>query len=325
MPNILILTEGGEGIGLGHFTRCSALKNEALRNEISCRLLLYWRGESSPPDNVELCDWHSGLENLRNRFSSDTFIVIDSYILSANGYLLLKNFFSKVIAIDDYNRIIYPPIDLIVNPNVYFPLIDYSLQAASCIGGKDYVILRHLFRNFHGEKNISENIKNVIITMGGSDYRGIIPRIASSFLDDKFNYQFICGDELSARLNEKQFKKDNSTFYGYVSESQMKDLMLRADIAITACGQTLHELVHLGTPAIGICIDKDQEYNARFYVSVGVLPKMIYWNDSDLIPTIKSFLGEYDFFRRCSVSQIGYSLFNKNGIENILNEIISGC
>jgi spore coat polysaccharide biosynthesis predicted glycosyltransferase SpsG len=98
--------------------------------------------------------------------------------------------------------------------------------------------------------------------------------------------------------------------------------MIQADLVISACGQTLHELAYLGIPCIGITSGDDQVLNMKNYVKSGYLLQEIYWNDVDIEEKIFHSIDILrDRKKRSEVSMTGRSIIRGDGLENIYKKI----
>ena len=219
------------------------------------------------------------------------------------------------MAIDDYNRVNYPA-DIVINPNVFFEDIDYSNQKAICIGGKDYVILRPEFKEITPKVSGDKALQNILITIGGSDFRNLLPKLISIF--DKLNGIDIIVIDPENKVRHLQNIKVLPT----QTAAQMTQIMQSADMVISACGQTLHELVALQKPTIGICLDIDQIPNQNYYVRHGFLKAAIQWNDENIEKIITEQINNYSLpLNRKSIGEMCKSLISKNGVEKIAKYI----
>jgi UDP-2,4-diacetamido-2,4,6-trideoxy-beta-L-altropyranose hydrolase len=320
---LLILSEAGDNIGYGHYTRCSAIRSYFVEQGVSVSFILHVRGsEHSQYNDVSISDWTGNIENI-NSDGEYSHVLIDSYLAPASIFEILNPRFEKVVALDDYHRIDKGP-HLIINPNVFGNKITYQNVA---VGGPDFIILRSSFRNEHRKYSFKKEIMRVLITVGGSDFRKLIPTLidiasrilSAATIDVVAGNAGYCGE-----LRSMYASNHNVNFHGFVSEDLMKTLMLASDVAISACGQTLHELAWLRIPAIGICIGDDQIMNMKEYVSMGFLTEELYWNDYDLKERIENMLRMMqDTAERISRSESAASILDNEGLCRIYNEIFN--
>lgn len=323
MDNVLFLTEAGEGIGFGHLTRCSAIQRFFLDNSIDSTILLHLKGKEffKCDANVQIVNWLNKITRLKTHASKYNIVIVDSYIADNKFYYFLKTIFKKVIAIDDYNRIVYP-VDLILNPNIFGDKLDYSNQFANVIGGREFIILRNAILEKDQKFIVKRDIQKLLITLGGSDYRNLLPDIINSLRVSNLKIDVIAGTEDYKKRLQNLLLKDNITCFGYIEGCNMASFLFDADIVISGAGQTLNELAYLGVPAISICVDDDQKFNIQAFYENGFLLDTLFWNDKNLINKLSEILAIMnDQKLRLKLSNIGRGLVNRNGIENIYNSI----
>lgn len=316
---LLILTEAGEGIGLGHINRCMAISEVAITKGFECEILLDIKGNSLPvTGNFKLVHWLSDLIILK-KYTHFDIVLIDSYLLNTEGEAYIKNLFPKIVFLDDYNRMTFLA-DLVINPNVCFGLIDYSNQK-KVIGGKNYVILRKEFRNYNTEFKSGGN--KILVTIGGTDFRNILTKISENLISSGHkDVTVICPDKRD--LTKLRHLRNELQIKNFLTASEMITEYNKASIVISACGSTLNELASMGKSTVGICLDIDQEPVQHFYFKEGLLLTKINWDDHNIenkiIKNVNHFLSEIDHKKYFDNA---VSLINKNGVENIVNKIFS--
>jgi len=313
---ILILTEAGKNIGLGHYTRCSALCEAFRDNGDEAYMMIFLNNFEIENDKLIKANWLQDLEQALAYKDCDA-VIVDSYLAQENVYSKLHSTFKKVIAIDDYNRLQYDA-TVLINPNVFFDDINYSNQTIKCIGGKNYVILRKEFRLEPKEAFIKDDIEEILVTIGGTDFRNILPAIAKACLQTQVKKITIITSEINGlKADDKRI-----SILPLQNAPGIYHLMEKADLVISACGQTLHELVSLGKPTIGICLDVDQEPNQKFYFEKGFLPIVINWNDEDMVNRIQTAITLYQPIRKREfIASFAPSLFDRFGVNNIVSAI----
>jgi UDP-2,4-diacetamido-2,4,6-trideoxy-beta-L-altropyranose hydrolase len=199
---------------------------------------------------------------------------------------------------------------------VFFEDIDYTNQTALCVGGKDYVILRPEFIEVEPLVAANDALQNILITIGGSDFRKLLPKLIS-----------ICGQQKGVNITviDPENKVSHQQYVKVLpaqSATQMVHEMQRADVVLSACGQTLHELVALQKPTIGICLDIDQVPNQNFYIKHGFLSEAIQCMDDNIENKITEQLIYYSLsVNRKSVSEMCKYLINKNGVQHLASYI----
>lgn len=329
MNKLLILTEAGKSIGYGHYMRCSALQKEAKKQGLKTKMLLHVNGSESFEVEGEIYNWLEDKILKINILSKEFDIVlIDSYLANENIYSDLKQNFKKVVVIDDYNRIDYDA-DLIINPNVFFEQIDYTNQKAKCIGGKEFVLLRPIFissKEHENRQTTDKNIDNLLITIGGTDFRNLLPKLIKVCLNQNLKkVQVICPQENERKELEKKFlRNENIEILGKQSAEEMHELYLKNNLVISACGQTLHELASLGKPTIGICLAIDQVPNQKYYLEKSFLLENINWDDINIATKISSQITNFQNLDLKRVIQnYAPTLIGKNGVNKCIEAIFS--
>ena len=316
MSKLLILTEAGKNIGLGHYTRCSALYDAIEDNGDEAYIMVFLNDFNIKNDKLIKANWLQDLEQALAHQDCDT-VIVDSYLAQEDVYIKLSSNFKTVIAIDDYNRLQYCATALI-NPNVFFDDINYSNQTIKCIGGKNYVILRKEFRQQPNEVFIKNDIEEILVTVGGTDFRSILPAIAKACLQTDIQKIII----ITSQVSNLNIRDKRVSILPLQNASGIYHYMQKADLVISACGQTLHELASLGKPTIGICLDIDQEPNQKFYFEKGFLPTIINWNDEDLINKIQTAITLYQpIKKREFITANAPSLIDGFGVNNIVSAI----
>lgn len=319
---LLILTEAGEGVGYGHLTRTLAIASEFIKRGFSVRYLLNDTGKFHFDSSIiETGNWID--ENFIEMadLPNYDYVIFDSYLASIE---LMKRYseFAKIsFAIDDYNRICYP-VDVVINPNLFFDQIDYSNQNAKLIGGKDFIILREKFSQNTSKLQPRQVVQNVLLTVGGSDSHNVIPRLCNILSESyQFSIEAICPDNIKREKLKLAFPAIN--FCPTLSEEEVFTKYSNSDLVVSACGQTLHELASLGKATVGFSIGEDQLLNQEFYFRNGFLNSKFDFKDENFEDSILHSINQLlPLESRIQVFNICQSLISKNGVNNIVNQII---
>jgi len=304
---IFILTEGGRRIGFGHVTRCIAIC-EAFE-ERNIYPLLVINGDDSifsltKGRNCKLFDWIENKEKLFSEIKDTDFIIIDSYLADKNLFYKISNLLdSKVLIVDDHNRIDYPK-GIVVNPSIYGDKLNYIKKKDTIyLLGKNYIILRKEFWDVP-EKKINKKVGNILITLGGINRENFTKMIAN-FLKNNFN------------IRTYIVSKDNP-----IRAKEMLSLMLKADICISGGGQTTYELAMVGVPAIGICFAENQHKNLLNWEKIGFLKNAGWFSNNELLIKIKEKFNELDYNSRLQMSIIGKKYIDGDGARRIFKEVL---
>jgi len=249
-----IFTEGGEGIGLGHLTRCCALAFALQQKGYNSAMFIFSADDVAyvvHPFRARHIDWKADIGSVisKERLS---FAIVDSYLASRDVYDAISDILDgKLLIIDDCMRLTYPK-SFVVNPSIYGETLEYPKgDGRRYLLGKDYIILRPDFWEV-GPKKIKDNIENIFLTLGGSADKEILEQIAV----------FIQGhsDAYVRILDSYQTK---------YSAVQMREMMSVSGLCISAGGQTMYELARLGVPTISVTLDDNHMLNVKALQEAG--------------------------------------------------------
>lgn len=292
--HVVVFTELGSGIGYGHVMRCQTLSKSLMKLKCSIIFCIYSSDDEVDRYNTGLTQqyesWHENEIIFNSLVTSDSIVIVDSYLAKSESYEYLSRVAKRVVALDDYNRVEYP-VDCVLNPNIYFDAIRYGGGPAKFVGGADYCLLREEIVSAAHKIKVAPKLTRVLLTVGGSDIRKLLPTLIKllGYHFPEIIFDCVAGTRMyQAEIKRSSDCYDNVRTYGRVSAAEMRSLMIAADIAITACGQTLGELTHLGVPMIGICVDIDQENFRDYYASKGLFNSKIDWDDDDLLNKVKN-------------------------------------
>lgn len=294
---VKILTEGGKNIGLGHISRCMSLYAEVSRRDISIDFII--NGDVSSIDFLHGItfkneNWLQG-EFLHNYITSDDYVIIDSYKAEKAVYDSIVKLSSKAMFIDDIGRLDYPE-GIIVNPSLDSSSIDYSNSPNSILlSGPDYVIVRPPFVGIKRETTFN-GLKRILITMGGTDLRELTPLLINYVCKNLKDIEFdiVIGSKETHEVYEQYLGFKNIAIHYNIDATEMFDLMMSCDLAITAAGQTIYELLATHTPFIPIQIIENQENNIRSLLKFNPNQIVLKHDDNNLVERIFNALDIYD-------------------------------
>ncbi len=296
--NVIVRVDSSQLIGMGHLMRCLTLA-ETLRNEKAiitfiCRDLpgnlsnlvvekgfsliklnydnsvaqkleslsehKQWLGASIHTEITDMCDI------LQNHEKADL-LVVDHYALDEQWESQMRCYTKKIMVIDDLADRKHD-CDILLDQNFFInPLERYkSLIPESCklLLGPNYALLREEFVGARRSlKSNKEKLNKFVISMGGSDPRGLTVK----FIDILFEYKIETKKEFKLRVivgpanqNIKQIDLYSNREHIEIihSPSNMAEHFLWADLCLGTSGSTNWERCALGLPAI-VVIDGDNE------------------------------------------------------------------
>jgi UDP-2,4-diacetamido-2,4,6-trideoxy-beta-L-altropyranose hydrolase len=295
---VYIFTEGGSKYGYGHIVRCSSLYNDLKNRGIDVQIIINGDEEVKKvigDKNYRISNWLS-ISFLRQILNSGMYAIVDSYLAESEILSFISTNTKKTLFIDDNMRTIYPP-GVVVNPSLYSKSLKYpKVSGIKYLLGNEYVILRESFLN-SGRDFIRREITEILVTLGGSDIRNLTPEIIKSLMKKYPNLiiNVIVGQGFNNIDEIESLKNKNINFLFNLNGEQMREIMLKSDIAISAAGQTIYELMKTETPFIPIQIIDNQENNVNGLLKFDLVNRVLY---SDSVNLKDELLLELQFLNR---------------------------
>jgi UDP-2,4-diacetamido-2,4,6-trideoxy-beta-L-altropyranose hydrolase len=335
--NICFRVDGNENIGLGHVYRTMSLANEfnirhhsvffLIREDNAVQDILDKNGYkiTTIKKTLSLIDEIEYLNSFLNNNQIDI-IVMDLYIADQK-YIRYINKVNRLLVVIDVLHDMTLDVDIIINGGIYaVNSFDLSKNRNKTILlGPQYNLVRSQFKNFPN-KVINNSVKNILITIGGSDVNNLTYDIVVALLeiDKSINYHIVFGKASKNDSKINKIVKMNKKIHIYHNVEDMATLMERNDIAISACGTTLYELSATGIPTIGIIQAKNQIIQAKRFEQEGIiiLFEGDIIKDKDQFKDIVVFLINNNKLRR-NMSIKGQKLINGEGAQNCYNKVIS--
>jgi UDP-2,4-diacetamido-2,4,6-trideoxy-beta-L-altropyranose hydrolase len=273
--NVLIHADGGPGVGLGHIARCSALASAVLRSGHHAVVAV------DPTRGIADCVQRLGVEVMLSgstalevrdaaRAIAADCLVVDSYQWSGDDFRVASGNWS-LIAFDD-QAVRDLPVDVVINGAPGAAKLGYRTGGdAHLLLGSAYQVVRDDFRVM-SVREATVKVRQVIALVGGDDPLGLVPPLAeileeaAEHADFPFKSELICGPFM-----ELPNLQGLAHVEAVRSPPDLKRRMIRADMAISAAGQTLYELARCGTPTVAFCTGPDQILNLSSLAAGGVV------------------------------------------------------
>lgn len=276
MTRVLIFTEASTKIGLGHYTRCSALYEEVISKGLEAELILnadFDLFNIVQNQNTSIINWYD-VEKLKRILTDKDICIVDSYVATAEVYDFIAEKSISTLFIDDYNRIDYPK-GFILQPSIESQFADDNY-----LQGLNYTILRKEFQNIK-QKSIRHEISKVLVILGGTDPMNktisIMDYLCTNY--PNINFDVVTNTESTCNyLYDQSYK--NLKIHSNLTASDMRRLMVEADFSISAAGQTLFELIATQTPFIPIKVVENQNVNLHLLKKKGLIENYLTINDS---------------------------------------------
>lgn len=236
--NALIFADGKCGVGLGHISRCRALKTEL--ELLGCQ--------------VQLLDTQDLQVNLGD--SLWDMIAIDSYVLPLESYVQATRYAKICLFFDDTLRLSYPQ-GILLNSASGVDCAQYRAKYPkhTLFLGSDYRLLQAPFARALQNPAIplKQEVQKVLIALGGSDVLGLNEPLVMTLRRAFPSLELHCITKDSDLIGQ-------NGHYG-LSAQEMADLIGQMDICICACGQSLGEILACGIPAIALEVAENQNAN----------------------------------------------------------------
>lgn len=289
---LYIRADGNTEIGMGHVMRCLSIAEAVAETDgqpkpvfiiadEGCCQLIADRGFQSIVLNTDYRDMISELPQLVKLLNQENdSILVDSYQVSEEYYAALGQL-AKVACLEDMGEPY--PVDLLINYNIYGPQLAANYQKPSggdrectchdkyprqVLLGVEYMPLRKAFQK-PSAYVIKDKVTDVIITTGGSDPCFAAAALMDAFLrdsdlsDQKIHWHVISGpfNSFAQQLKSRYQTCDNVTIHENVKD--MRSLLLRSDIVLSATGSTIYEVSSLGVPMIVFYFAENQRQGAE--------------------------------------------------------------
>lgn len=324
--DVLFITEGGRDKGCGHLIRCLSLCQAFEERGIQPEFVI--SGDDSVRKILEdrklrLFNWVKNFHQLARMANDVDIIILDSYEADHAMYKKLADQAKCAVYFDDNLRMNYPQ-GIVVNGSIYATELNYpENNKVIYLLGPDYVLLRKAFWKIP-EKNIKEEIKSVLVTFGGDDSKNMTPEVLRSLAQHFPHWEksVIVGPSMKT-TQEIEYAADKHTkLYKSFDDTQMRDLMLVSDVAVSSGGQTLLELARIGIPTVAIAVADNQRNNVRSWEDKGFIESAGSWSDHDVFSSVVHRLKRFTSYkRRRQSSETGRRLIARNGAEKIIDTI----
>lgn len=273
-PLVLVRADASVQTGTGHIMRTLTLSNELKKNNFEVVFLT--KKLDGNLDEVivkngfevinvgSFCESDEVLEIIKRKNAS--LIIFDNYGINCEYEKKIKqNSNIKIFSFDDTGEKHF--CDILLNQNIYAKKEDYKgFVPRNChvLAGAQYALLRDEFKNIKIKDKIEIDTKkiNILVTLGGSDERNVgenVMQIIEKIDDLNLFTTVIAGKSNPHFLRLENFAKNSKKDFLVLKNSEnMAQLMNQNDIAITAGGSTVLEVLFLRLPSITIELASNQ-------------------------------------------------------------------
>lgn len=332
---VLFRPDVGPGVGLGHLRRCLTLAAELRR--LGAESTFFLDGDGTARGAVAGAGFEvRGLDSHDDKSETAWYcrrarpdaVVIDSYGYSAEELARLVNTGAAIVVLDDLAEHDVP-VDIVVNGGICAERKAYrGAVDTRYLLGPTYALLRPEFA-VPTARTIRERAQRVLITVGGSDPHGLTARFlgwAAAALGT-VTIDVVVGplcEDRTAIARAVELLPEGITVNLHDDPSDMRTLMLLADLALCGGGQTTYELAAAGTPAVAARLAANQTDNLHGLDAAGTLIWAGDVHDGSLESTVTRAIEalDQDPQARSAMSQRGRSLVDGRGSSRVARAIV---
>lgn len=331
-PAVLFRVAGGRAAGLGHVRRCLTLAGQ-LRC-VGLDSVFFVDDEDRPQAEVERAGFtaqrlHPARDlaevMARGRALAARVAVVDSYTCPPDYYAALGEAGFVVVAIDDLaDRPL--PAAMVVNGSVGAEQLPYQGAAHTrYLLGPQYLLLRPEFAQ-PVEREYPAQVRRVLITAGGSDPAQLTPRLVDWCQAELAEavQDVVIGPFFSGRAPDGAALAGRMALVRvHENPTEMRRLMLAADLALSAGGQTTYELAACGTPAIAVRTAGNQVLNLSGLAAAGTLVWAADADEAECETKVRAAISQLagSARRRAALGSQGRALVDGRGAERVAEVI----
>lgn len=287
---VLIRTDGGGALGLGHVMRTLSV-GEILRDEMGCGVIFAMNARERLRDGVAIVegrgfpverqdgdcevDWLTRL--CREKKPGSVLLDIRTD-LSADDVTRIRRHVDRIVTLDDGSDrrlaadvAIFPPVPQVEG-------MDWTGAKGERIADWDHVVLSAGASCHTSAARRANGSPKLFVNFGGSDPFGLTGPAAHllSRLPHAVETTFVVGPGVADgdRL-AREVAACSGSFKVEIAPDDFAGLAASHDLALIAFGVTAYELAHLGVPMVLICLDEDQFASAAAFEENGIASRAL--------------------------------------------------
>lgn len=283
---LVIRADAGRSIGAGHVIRCLALA-QAWHDRggqaifvSSCAgtpLGKYLESEGFPVEPAEgeagsTIDAGRCVEMLRSYGAA--WLVADGYCFGGDFQHRVKESGDRLILIDDYGCLDAYDAEVVLNQNPSAEACLYP-EGPRLLLGTRYALLRRQFLRYRNtRRRINPDCRRILVTLGAADPENITARALGALngiIEDRLEIRVVISAANPHADELERVAEDSAHRVSLEREvREMEELMVWADLAVSAGGSTCWELAFLGLPNIILVLAENQRRSAEAVHDLGV-------------------------------------------------------
>lgn len=331
--HIFFRVEAAPELGMGHLVRCLALADK-LKCPTSDIDITFITSGNSAGDRIRRCGYGSidlplsvnFVEEIKyyecdlnkSIFITDIPNIPEKYIkaLQENG--------CRVISIDDCSKTVFYS-DILINPNLN-PTVQHAYSSGTeYYKGPEYVILKKAFEKYEGKKKqIKEKVESLFLCFGGGDTNNITGKIVNISKKIGIDTNVVIGMLYPYKDDLIKSVEGHKNIKIKINANNIDGLIDEADLAIISGGTLLYETCAVGTPAIIICQNEDQNTESEFFaqnnaaINLGLYDKL---NEKAVLETVHNLINDHK--NRMLLSKNAKHLIDAKGADRIAKLIMA--
>lgn len=279
--SILMRAHNGPSVGIGHMMRCFALARAFAGAETDIHMLISYPAPEltthfeSLKIKTHILPIKAGNDagtdadidavlSMAEKHAAD-WVILDGYCFGSRFHKAIRDRGIRLLVLDDTAHLPAYHADLVLNQNIHAEksLYPHTDPDTRLLLGPAYILLGDAFLSHpQHQRHISDNVHNILVSMGGSDPRNHIPTIVNVLNRIKapnLRLTIVAGP---ANPNIADVRAAAGASHHHVTllrhTQAMQDLMAQADLAISASGSSAWELAYMGLPGILIAAAENQ-------------------------------------------------------------------
>ncbi len=266
--NLAFLVDANYNIATGHVIRCLNLA-DFLRIHSDLKTIIFFtqyypysneliRNAGFSIINIPV-ELNARIKFIKNKLLNlkINLLIIDIPELEEKLIQEIKTSNLNIIILDTSNEKLIPMSDIIINITPKLDITDKN--DIKIYQGINYWILNLNLLKKDINYKISKHVNNIFISFGTTDSKGMTKQICLLLGDElkKYQIKLIIGPGFKDKEFFKEFCKTYRNFDYIENPKNIYDLMINSDIALSAGGGTLFELIYIGVPTIIIPNSKE--------------------------------------------------------------------
>ncbi len=337
---ILLRLEAGKRIGMGHLVRCLSLARQ-VRQVSGCGALIATTTDGAWTDRIHAegfahtvlsgSSWDEadaqGTAELVRNLGVRT-VVTDYFGVHSEYIEAIRAAGASVLSVDDVGELINTA-DVIVNGSLVFSerAPSRGRTGTRFLCGPEYMILDPDFSETCADSKEGQAIREVLVTMGGSDPHGLSPVVVRALdaVGGDFRVRVVIGPAFDAHVELKRaLVSARREMLLHSDVRNMPERIASCDLAITAGGITLYELCACGRPGMVIAQNEGQLAEAQAFDRAGAAISLGLWNrlsEENIATAIAEHLAKPD--QLYQIGRQGRALVDGRGAARVAEEVIS--